>query len=112
MTADLSDSLGELRDQLRLSRADFRLTCDGFVLRDDHRSLLQLEIDSSSRLDRLGLFIDRCSRLDIIDLSAIVDIRDLVDCVSHLVRARGAVWRCFERLACGSPAQKIEKHLV
>ena len=90
MTADLSDSLGELRDQLRLSRADFRLTCDGFVLRDDHRSLLQLEIDSSSRPDRLGLFIDRCSRLDIVDVHA------LVDCVCHLVRARVAVWRCFE----------------
>ena len=90
MTADLSDSLGELRDQLRLSRADFRLTCDGFVLRDDHRSLLQLEIDSSSLLDRLGLFIDRCSLL------AIGDVSDVVDCVCHLVRAGGGVLRCFE----------------
>ena len=106
MTADLSDSLGELRDQLRLSRADFRLTCDGFVLRDDHRSLLQLEIDSSSRPDRLGLFIDRCGRLDIVDISAVVD------CVCHLVRARVAVWRCLEVLACGSSVQKFEKHLV
>ena len=47
---DLCDSLGELRDQLRLPRADFRLACDGFILRDDHRSLLQVGIDTSSRL--------------------------------------------------------------
>ena len=50
VTYDLSDSLGELRDQFQLSRADFRLSCDGFILRDDHRSLLQLGIDASSRL--------------------------------------------------------------
>ena len=67
---------------------------------------------------RMSTMSSRCSLLDIVDIRAIVDTRavvdisDVVDCVSHLVRAGGAVWRCFERLACGSSGQKFEKHLV
>ncbi|MEL7309136.1 MAG: hypothetical protein AAGK05_15575, partial [Pseudomonadota bacterium] len=48
--ADLSDSLGSLREQLQLPRAEFRLWCDGELLRQDRRSLLQLGVDSTCRL--------------------------------------------------------------
>ena len=47
---DLLDSLGALREQLDLPRSIFGLWSDGEVLRDEHRSLVQLGVGSGSRL--------------------------------------------------------------
>ena len=47
---DFADSLGSLRRQLGLPRSEFRLYSDGDLLRDDHRSLLQLGLDPTSQL--------------------------------------------------------------
>ena len=81
LTMDLCNSLGELRELLRLPRSDFRLLSDGFFLRDDPRSLRNLGIDATSRPVR----------------------RD---------KRQQQQWEWLVFSACGSPGQKIEKHLA
>ena len=46
----MCESLGYFRSQLGLSRREYRLYSDGDLLRDDHRSLFELGIESTSQL--------------------------------------------------------------
>ena len=46
----MCESLGYFRSQLGLPRSEYRLYSDGDLIRDDHRSLFELGIESTSQL--------------------------------------------------------------